>query len=522
MLYADNPIIQTNYTGDPAPMVYNDRFYVYCGHDEDVIVNNFFTMNEWRCYSSSDMVNWTDHGGVLNYKTFTWAQGDAWAAQCIPRNGKFYFYVTVTRKGGGRTVGVAVASSPTGPFTDPLGKPLIANNGSQDIDPTVFIDADGQAYVYWGNPNLYYVKLNQDMISYTGGVVLVSSKPSNYQEAPWFYKRSNFYYMVYAATCCPEYIAYATSSAATGPWTAKGTIMAAQGASFTNHPGIVDFKNNSYFVYHNGALKNGGGYHRSVCIEQFKYNSDGTIPSMTMGSSGPSQVGSHSPYDTTQAETICWESGVRTNSCNEGGLYVDSIHNGDYIKIKGVDFGTEGATSFSARVASASSGGSIELRLGSLTGTLIGTCAVSGSGGWQTWITKTCTVSGATGKNDLYLKFTGGSGMLFNVNWWKFNGQGVDVYKTDNRTEHASNISITSAQQSSVHISIPYQGSNRNNVITTLYNSSGRNCNSHLVNCSYNGVRYEAAYSGLPPGLYIVSIQMGNNSSPLIKTFIAK
>ncbi|MDP4182137.1 MAG: carbohydrate-binding protein, partial [Bacillota bacterium] len=118
-------------------------------------------------------------------------------------------------------------------------------------------------------------------------------------------------------------------------------------------------------------------------------------------------------------ETICWESGVETEKCSEGGIDVCSIQNGDYIKVKGVNFGT-GATSFDARVASAASGGKIELHLDSPTGKLVGTCAVSGTGGLQKWVTKSCTVSGATGTHDLYLKFTGGSGNLFNLNWWKF------------------------------------------------------------------------------------------------------
>lgn len=156
------------------------------------------------------------------------------------------------------------------------------------------------------------------------------------------------------------------------------------------------------------------------------FNTDGTIvkvPWWGKGAPLPSvtQVGNLDPYDTTQAETICWEVGVRTEACKDvgGGMDVDSIHNGDYIKVKGVDFGS-GAVSFDARVASATSGGNIELHLDTTTGPLVGTCAVAGTGGVQTWATKSCTVNGATGVHDLYFKFTGGSGLLFNFNWWKF------------------------------------------------------------------------------------------------------
>ncbi|WP_285786454.1 carbohydrate-binding protein, partial [Microbispora sp. NBRC 16548] len=133
------------------------------------------------------------------------------------------------------------------------------------------------------------------------------------------------------------------------------------------------------------------------------------------------QIGTLNPYTRQEAETIAWESGVETEASNEGGMNVGFIDNGDYIKVKGVGFGT-GATSFSARVASGAGGGKIELRRDSATGTLMGTCDVPGTGGWQTWTTVSCPVTGATGTHDLYLKFTGGSGYLFNLNWWQFTG----------------------------------------------------------------------------------------------------
>jgi arabinoxylan arabinofuranohydrolase len=428
--FADNPIVQTIYTADPAPMVYNGVCYVYTGHDEDTLVNNFFTMKDWRCYSSTDMVNWTDHGSPMSLTTFSWGASDAWAGQCVYRNGKFYWYVPVVKNGGGQAIGVGVATSPTGPFTDALGKPLIA---SAEIDPTVFVDEDGQAYLYYGNPNLWWVKLNTDMISCSGspaqiqlttasfGVRSNTDRPTQYEEGPWLYKRSGLYYMIFAAGPISEHISYSTSNGPTGPWTFRNTIMPTQGSSFTNHPGICDFNGNSYFFYHNGALTGGGGYHRSVCVEKFSYNADGTIPTINMTTGGVPQIGNLNPYVQTEAETICWESGVETETCGEGGMDVCSIENGDYVKVKGVDFGT-GATSFDARVSSATSGGNIEIRLDSASGTLVGTCAVSGTGGWQTWTTKSCAITSVTGLHDLYFRYTGGSGFLFNINWWKFSG----------------------------------------------------------------------------------------------------
>src|SRR5476651_1196268 len=231
---AQNPIIQTKFTADPAPMVYHDTVFLYTGHDEDDAKN--FKMLNWLLYTSTDMVNWTDHGSVASLKNFSWAPDNgAWATQVIERNGKFYMYCPIHVKG----IGVLVSDSPYGPFKDPLGKPLI-NQSVDDIDPTVFIDDDGQAYLYWGNPNCWFVKLNEDMISYSGAIGKIAPSLPTYQEGPWFYKRNGLYYLAFASTCCPEGIGYAMSNGPTGPWTYKGSIMDGAPISSGNHPGIID------------------------------------------------------------------------------------------------------------------------------------------------------------------------------------------------------------------------------------------------------------------------------------------
>jgi len=428
LCFADNPIIQTKYTADPAPMVYNGTVYLYTSHDEDTAVN--FVMYNWMLYTTTDMTNWTDHGIVGGVKapnnTFPWAAGyNAWAPQCVERNGNFYLYVPL-QGSGGMTIAVAVADSPFGPFKDALGKALVSTGTSDDIDPTVFIDSDGQAYLYWGNPNCHYVKLNADMISYSGSIG-TTSKIQSYQEGPWFYRRDNNYYLSFASTCCPEGIGYAMSTGPTGPWTYKGSIMDGDAQSSGNHPGIIDYKGNSYvfgFNYNVQLQREGKrlGERRSICVEKLLYNADGTIPKLPFWSkTGPEQIGTLNPYVQTEAETIAWAWDVKTETCSEGGMDVTAIENGDYIKVKGVDFGA-GATSLDVRVASAGSGGNIEVRLDSQTGTRVGTCAVPGTGGAQTWVTTTCPIGGASGKHDLFFVFTGGSGSLFNFNWWKFHG----------------------------------------------------------------------------------------------------
>jgi len=564
---AQNPIVQTIYTADPAPMVYKDTLFLYTGHDEDK--STWFVMKDWHVYSTTDMVNWTDRGVGMSLKNFSWATKDAWAGQCIERNGKFYWYVPVNAKNGGMSIGVAVSDSPVGPFKDVLNKPLVTG-GWGYIDPTVFIDDDGQAYLYWGNPHLYYVKLNKDMTSYdqSTGIVKVPltdesfklrihnakntfkwaqsidglnshsvknaadnkyywyvsaidkttrkkvigvavgdraigpftdvlGKPlitenadgenvnptvivdndkqswlnwgtstrwqvklnkdmtsydgaigvrqipadqkewfagkingtvnstekrfTTYEEGPWLYKRKDLYYLLYPAGGVPEHLAYSTGSSAVGPWTYRDTIMDVikKGGAFTNHPGLVDYKGKSYLFYHDGALPGGGGFNRSVSVDEIKFNSDGSIARITPTAGIETAVGSINPYQKVQAETIAWEQGIETvkDSVNSKGIYVTDIQNGDYIKVRNVDF-KNGAKMFEASIASANEA-SIEIHLDQLTGPLLGTAIVKSTGGLQKWATVSSKINKVNGKHDVFLVFKGGEGQLFNFDWWQ-------------------------------------------------------------------------------------------------------
>ncbi len=424
---ADNPVVQTCFTADPAPMVYKDTVYLFTSHDEDDARG--FHMIDWKCYSSQDMVNWTDHGAIASLANFKWAvQGnDAWAPQVVERDGKFFLYVPISVPGWPKNViAVAVADNPLGPYVDPLGKPLI-NKGNGYIDPTAFVDDDGQAYLYFGNPNVWYVKLNKDMISYSGEVVKAEGRPRNYQEGPWFYKRNGHYYLAFASTCCPEGIGYAMSDKPTGPWEGKGQLMDPNPLSSGNHPGIVEFEGKTYVFGFNYTLNweitDVHRERRSVCVSEMTYNEDGTIPKVPWWSpAGVAQVGVFNPYQQVDAATICYEKGIRTlpRSAGKPGVYVTATNSGGWIKIKGVDFGGPGATNFMASVAAAADGATVTLRLDSETGKAIGTIKVKSTGALDRWETQSCKITGARGTHDLYLKFFGSSTPIMNMDWWKF------------------------------------------------------------------------------------------------------
>ena len=439
---AQNPFVQTWCTSDPAPMVHNGTMYVYTGHDEDGA--DFFWMQEWRVYSTQDMVNWQDHGSPLALESVSWADDRAWASQTIERDGKFYWYICAHSKiSNGMAIGVAVSDSPTGPFKDALGKPLFENGSWDHIDPTVMIDDDGQAWLMWGNPQVYYLKLNRDMISYEGelgklpmteeafGGPMMKEREKgkkykdSYVEGPWLTKRNGVYQLLYAAGGVPEHISYSTAPSPLGPWKYAGEIMPlCDTNSFTNHCGVADYKGHSYFFYHTGKLPQGGGFGRSVAVEEFKYNADGSFPTIMPTDEGVKPVAEFNPYRKVEAETMAFSKGVKTEQNDEVGVYVSDIHNGDYIKLQNVCFCNKLPRTFTARVASGLRGGQIEVRIDSLKGQLLCRLEVPATGGWEKWQTLTADFTELVkGRHDLYLVFTGRKGpKLFNFDWWEMRG----------------------------------------------------------------------------------------------------
>lgn len=295
----NNPIITEKFTADPAALVHNDSVYLYTGHDEAPNDFHFYKMNDWLVYSSADMVNWTEHPVPLKVSDFEWAKADAWAAQVIERDGKFYWYVSVEHnyEHPGKAIGVAVSDSPVGPFKDALGKALVTNDMTteytdiswDDIDPTVWIDDNGQAYLYWGNTVCYWAKLKDNMIELEGEIHAITDLP-NFTEAPWIHKKGDWYYLTYAYGF-PEKTAYAMSKSVEGPWKYMGILNEIAGNSNTNHQSIIDFRGTPYFIYHNGGVHpNGGSFRRSVCIDRLYYNPDGSLKKVQMTSEGISKL----------------------------------------------------------------------------------------------------------------------------------------------------------------------------------------------------------------------------------------
>lgn len=284
-----NPLFTDKYTADPAAFVKNDTLWLYTGHDFEGGQKGY-KMKDWCVFSTTDMQHWTEYPVPLRITDFIWAKsGAAYAGHVAEKNGKYYWYISTNWTG----IGVAVSDKPEGPFRDVLGKPLLTN---QDcfaskhswacIDPAIFIDDDGQPWIFWGNGQCYYAKLKDNMIEIDGEIKQINFDGFEFTEAPWVNKRKGKYYLTYA-TGFPEKIAYAMADSIEGPYEYKGILNEIAGNSNTNHQAIVDFNEKSYFIYHNGAIQtDGGSYSRSVCIDKLEYNTDGTIKPIIMTTKG--------------------------------------------------------------------------------------------------------------------------------------------------------------------------------------------------------------------------------------------
>lgn len=471
-----NPLIDHHLGADPYALTYNGRVYIYMSSDNyeynsngTIKDNSFANLKSIFVISSEDMVNWTDHGAIpvagangLNggQGIAKWA-GNSWAPAAAVKNingkDKFFLYFA----NGGAGIGVLTADSPIGPWSDPLGRALVTTNtpGMPGVvwlfDPAVFIDNDGTGYLYCGggipgdprptqaqqaNPKTARVlRLGGDMISVVGSASTIDA-PFMFEDSG-MHKYNGVYYYSYCINFSGTHpsdkpageIGYMTSKNPMGPFTYAGHFLKNPGVFFrsggNNHHCVFQFKNQWYVVYHaqtvSQALYGSGKGYRSPHINKLIHNSDGSIREVAADYAGVAQLSNLNPYQRVEAETIGWNGGILTERCYASGgpsynQNVTGINNGDWIGLGNVDFGSQGARSFKANVASAS-GGKIEVRLDSTSGTLVGTLTVPNTGGTQNWREVETSISGATGVHKLFFVFTGnGSGDLFKFDYWKF------------------------------------------------------------------------------------------------------
>ncbi len=278
------PVIPGLYA-DPHITHFNGRYYLYPTTDGYAS----WASPYYKAFSSTDLVNWTDHGVILDHgPDVAWADNSAWAPAVVAKNGRYHLYFSGGAASGdtGKHLGVAVSDSPTGPFRDALGRPLIraGTYSGQAIDPMVFTDDDGQSYLYWGNGTAYVVPLNADMVSFDPAKVR-DITPSGYREATFVFKRNGAYYFMWSENDTREEdyrVAYATGTSPLGPWTKRGVVLQKRlelGIKGPGHHSVVKAPTGDtwYAAYHRFAVPAGNGTNREVTVDRMTFNADGTI-----------------------------------------------------------------------------------------------------------------------------------------------------------------------------------------------------------------------------------------------------
>jgi hypothetical protein len=305
-----NPVIEGWYA-DPEAVVFGREYWIYPTYSDDyptarrldesaltgrqkrAINKQYLKQTFFDAFSSGDLVRWRKHPRVLDVKDVTWAEFALWAPSAIQANGKYYLFFAANdiqsdQEAGG--IGVAVSHRPDGPFADALGKPLIDrfHNGAQPIDPFVFRDDDGRHYLYyggWGHCNI--VRLTPDLLGllpFPDGVVFKDITPANYVEGPFVFKRRGKYYLMWSEGGWqgPDYsVAYAIGDSPSGPFSRVGKVLQQDPAVATGagHHSVIPVPGSDtwYIVYHRRPLGTTNGNHREVCVDEMRFDADGTI-----------------------------------------------------------------------------------------------------------------------------------------------------------------------------------------------------------------------------------------------------
>ncbi|MCG9792342.1 family 43 glycosylhydrolase [Flavobacterium algicola] len=450
MSSAQNPILRENTAGflfaaDPSAEVFGDKVYVYCSHDQPD-ATNYESMKDYVILESSDMKTWTNHGVSLDPqldKGFEYAQSNMNAPDAAYKKGWYYWYFPsdVTH------VGVAKSKTPVGPWES-----AVSNEFTTIFDPTVFVDDDGQAYIFgndhWvdiGEPGSHIMgaKLKENMIELDGPWVRLSKEVVN--EAVHVFKRNGIYY--FSARVGPVTQYWMADSPLPQYAVFKGEL-APNSPESPNHTSVIEFKNEWYLFYHRGDVNHGSRYKRSVCFDKITFRPDGTIEPVvytldkevaitvpTYAKRVPKENKDKMVSDAKEtklledgviryeAEIFDNQLGIKLENQNDGDQRTEIVQlsNGDWTSYNDIKFGNgDEPFSFRVRIATPNEGGEIVLRVNSPTGTIIGTIPVPATGSATNYATLSTKVNRILGSQTLYLCYRGKGDSLLNLNWFEW------------------------------------------------------------------------------------------------------
>lgn len=414
---AGNPFITSIYTADPSAHVWSDgRLYVYPSRDIDP-PKGCDLMDHYHVFSTEDMVNWRDEGEILNSSQVSWGRkegGFMWAPDCAYKDGTYYYYFphpSETRWNDTWKIGVATSKKPASDFT-PQGY-IEGLGGFAMIDPCVFIDTDGQPYIYFGGgSHCAGAKLKSNMTELAGPVLPMTGL-EDFHEATWVFKRNGIYYLTYADNHPNNnQMRYATSTNALGPWTYKGVYLEPTDCD-TTHGSVVEYKGQWYQFYHNKSLS-GQGNLRSMCVDKLSFNEDGTIQTVVQTKTSVPSVG---PVPAANPDTVKYGATkaalgngatVEDDAAASGGKSVQNLHlAGAYLQLNDVSGGEKGGRATIDIYFAATTNAKLQLTVNDVDYSLLNT---RDTGGWHNYTGHSYFTVSLRPGNANTIRLTGGNG----------------------------------------------------------------------------------------------------------------
>ncbi|MCI1186201.1 family 43 glycosylhydrolase [Hymenobacter sp. DH14] len=427
--YAQNPFITNQFTADPTARVFNGRVYVYPSHDIRCGPgrgrSGWFCMEDYHVFSSANLTDWTDHGVIVTQNKVPWVQPDSyamWAPDCVFRNGHYYFYFPATPRdttgGKGFRIGVAVATQPTGPFV-PQPQPIADVRG---IDPNVFINKDGQAYLYWSQGNIYGAKLKDNMLELATAPQTLGELPAKgLKEGPFVFERNGTYYLTYPHVANKtERLEYATSASPLGPFTVQGVFMdESPTGCWTNHHSIIEFNRQWYLFYHHNDLSPQFDKNRSIRLDSLFFEPDGRIRKVmpTLRGVGLTAARQKNQLDRYSRLSPGGASIAFLDTANRfGGWKTVLAGPQSWVQYNGVAFGGSKLKTVTLRAVSAA-GATVYIRLDGPRGPVLARVTVPSGRGWQD--IKAPLTTSASGTHALFVA-PQGNGAAVEIDWVRF------------------------------------------------------------------------------------------------------
>ncbi|MFA5328060.1 MAG: family 43 glycosylhydrolase [Prolixibacteraceae bacterium] len=398
-LSAQNPIVRNQFSADPTARVFNGKVYVFPSHDIPTpegkgLRKDWFCMADYHVFSSKNLTDWTDHGMIVSQNKVAWVDSTSysmWAPDCIERNGKYYFYFPANkniagpngRKGFG--IGVAVADKPEGPYI-PQAEPIKGVNG---IDPNVFIDKDGQAYLYWSQQHIFVAKLKDNMMELESEPQIIANLPEKgLKEGPYVFERNGVYYLTFPHVENKiERLEYAIGDNPMGPFKMTGVIMDESPVNcWTNHQSIVQYNNQWYLFYHHNDYSPKFDKNRSIRVDSLFFEADGKIQKVTPTFRGVGvtsakekiQLDRYSKLSKTGASIALLDT-VNTFSGWKTFLKTPDA----WVQYNTVDFGSKKLKTVQVKARS-ENGGTLQIRLDKVDGSVVDEVKIPKGKDWNT------------------------------------------------------------------------------------------------------------------------------------------